>query len=408
MSRRRAARVVVLLVVAGAVRCAAQGGSSNLGGESSHPHRPSHTYVHDLPVTSDRCVVYTYYAPLKGAAHHSWAPDAIHQWRRSWSGAGWKPRVLTPAHARAHPEHDALEAFVKTLPTPNARDYESACFLRHLAVAVVGGGYLSDYDVVNVNLPPPPHCDWLPNDGELTTHEGTGIPSIVSGDAKAFETFVRRVMAIDVREVMRAVNTPGLVSDMVVTIYLASLTPEVGGREGFVGRPAACVVLRVTLFARRGGGTFEGEALSLSREMKRWSDDARRGREALVGGVHARSTVFTTPERVRQPPCDDRGVEVTPLVFHISNEVVLNYFGNAHRPSVMARWYDNLTVGQKQRLHAIDSVRTRVSAASTRPLLGGVDGWNGKLISPEIRHVSRFKRGECDSGRQADPFFRQQ
>jgi hypothetical protein len=56
------------------------------------------------------------------------------------------------------------------------------------------------------------------------------------------------------------------------------------------------------------------------------------------------NTVFTTPDRIRDPPCDDRGGEIAPMVFHISDEVMRRDFANAYRPGVMARWYENLTV----------------------------------------------------------------
>jgi hypothetical protein len=90
------------------------------------------------------------------------------------------------------------------------------------AYAAVGGGFLTDYDVVNVNLPPPPTCAWLPNRGELTAHEGTGIPSVVSGTARAFAAFAAAVTRVDRSRVMAAMGTAHL-SDMVVMIYLASL-----------------------------------------------------------------------------------------------------------------------------------------------------------------------------------------
>ena len=42
-------------------------------------------------------------------------------------------------------------------------EYEIACYLHHVAMAAVGGGTLTDFDVFNVNVPPSPGCDYLPN-----------------------------------------------------------------------------------------------------------------------------------------------------------------------------------------------------------------------------------------------------
>ena len=128
--------------------------------------------------TTDRCVVYTYVFGDGGA-------DELEAWRTSWSAAGWKPMVLTEEHAALHPKYEEYKSHFLTMPTINSVEYETGCFLRHVAMAVVGGGTMTDYDVVNVNVPPSPNCDFLPNDGALTTHENF-IPSIVSGDENAF------------------------------------------------------------------------------------------------------------------------------------------------------------------------------------------------------------------------------
>jgi hypothetical protein len=99
--------------------------------------------------TTDRCVVYTYYAELGTA----WAPAALQQWRRSWAAAGWKPRVLREAHASAHPKYAAFREVYAAMPTPNDGKYELACYVRHLAVAAVGGGCTRCMQLVALESP---------------------------------------------------------------------------------------------------------------------------------------------------------------------------------------------------------------------------------------------------------------
>jgi hypothetical protein len=166
--------------------------------------------------TEDRCVVYTYYAAMGmgGAAE-------IDVWKASWSNAGWKPVVLGEQHAALHPKYRQHKALFASMPTVNPTAYELACYLRHLAVAAVGGGTLTDYDVFNVNVPPSPNCDFLPNAGALTTHE-KWVPSVVTGNAAAFSGLVENMAdpARDWTEVMRATKQPHL-SDMIWALYFA-------------------------------------------------------------------------------------------------------------------------------------------------------------------------------------------
>ena len=118
--------------------------------------------------SDDRCIVYTYFDEVEGMDDQN---EIIESWAKTWSEAGWKPVIIGEVHARRHPRYDEFRARFAAMPTPNPSEYELACYLRHVAMAVVGGGYLADYDTLNVNVPPPPQCGYLPNGGALTVHQ---------------------------------------------------------------------------------------------------------------------------------------------------------------------------------------------------------------------------------------------
>lgn len=68
-------------------------------------------------------------------------------WRERWAAAGWDAVILNEYQARKHPFFDELDAVVSKFPTCNPTSYERACYLRWLALAQVGGGWMSDLDV---------------------------------------------------------------------------------------------------------------------------------------------------------------------------------------------------------------------------------------------------------------------
>lgn len=103
--------------------------------------------------------VYTYYhgmyeegMPNADAAEAQQQFDMINWWKRSWAKRGWAPRVLTQADAKRHPMFHPITERLKQLPTVNPIEYELACYHRWLAVAVMGGGFMSDYDVINYSF----------------------------------------------------------------------------------------------------------------------------------------------------------------------------------------------------------------------------------------------------------------
>ena len=224
--------------------------------------------------TNDRCVVYTYFQD-QGMGDDG----TVEAWKEIWSGAGWTPVVLNEDHARLHPDYEDFKKTVAKYPTTNPAGYETACYLRHLAMAAVGGGYLTDYDTINVNVPPSPNCDFMPFDGELTTHDGF-VPAMVSGSAEEFDRAAAAMKHADVAAVM-AETGQTMVSDMIILM-------------NFIAH----------------------------------------------GTVHARHTFYSAPNWMPTPPCDDEGVEI-PMMFHLSHDMMAKTIGG-DRETALREWTGKL------------------------------------------------------------------
>jgi hypothetical protein len=226
--------------------------------------------------SNGRCVVYTYFED-QGMGDG----PAVDAWRDVWSKAGWDPKVLTQKDAAKHPRYDEMVRRFMTYPTSNPAGYELACYLRYLAMVSAGGGFMSDYDVVNVNVPPPPKCDWLPNGGTFTTHEHF-VPSLATGSAAEFDRVASEFYDADVEDVLAATQSGHQVSDMILDLYLSK------------------------------------------------QNKIRVG-SSLVGAEH-----------VTESPCDDRG-DARPLLFHFSHSAMEQLGQTASdRPDTMRAWADRL------------------------------------------------------------------
>ena len=245
--------------------------------------------------SSDRCIVYTYFDEVDGMNDQN---EIINSWAKTWSEAGWNPMIIGEAHARRHPRYNELRARFDAFPTPNPSDYELACYLRHVAMGVVGGGYLADYDTMNVNVPPPPQCGYLANGGVLTVHQessmddGFGhapsrnvVPALVSGDAAAYEAFTNYMNEVDVGAVIGRFNILGMVSDMLFLQYA----------------------------------------------VENAGDLVRRTHSFI-------DTVLAVPD----PPCDSAGVEL-PMLFHFSHKTMeRNGMKGQLRGQTMTEWQRKL------------------------------------------------------------------
>jgi len=236
-------------------------------------------------VTNDRCMVYTFYDDI-GFDNVEQAGE-IDVWAQSYRKAGWKVGVLTSKDAKRHPLYNELIGKFNAFPTVNKKEYEVACFVRWLAVAAVGGGWMSDYDTFNVNLPPPPECNSLPYDGKLTTHQG-GVPALVSGTAEEYARFAQLMASTDANEYMAAqpAGAPQIISDMSLAMYYSP--------------------------------------------------------KGLINTV---ATFQKSPKTLQQPPCDADGSSIYPLIFHVPHHSMgeLQQSPEEPRKDVMQRWFSTVS-----------------------------------------------------------------
>lgn len=127
-------------------------------------------------------VIYTFYSTLVGKAQQD-EMALLELWKESWQAMGWEPIVLDESDVRFDDEAMAMASAFTKLPSINKKNLDYCCYLRWLAVAQAGGGFMCDYDVINYGF--------VPRDaGELTLYERS-VPCLVSGTAAEFMRVAR-------------------------------------------------------------------------------------------------------------------------------------------------------------------------------------------------------------------------
>jgi hypothetical protein len=124
--------------------------------------------------------IYTYHAPVDNLPYQYLL---LELWQKSWRAAGWNPLILTTEQAQFHPLYESLERhFYASLPTQNSAAYEWSCYARWLAMDFVGGGWMSDSDVINYSFfPIRPDTDTL-----TIFSQGNLCPCLVYGSASEY------------------------------------------------------------------------------------------------------------------------------------------------------------------------------------------------------------------------------
>lgn len=169
-----------------------------------------------------RQVMHTFYAHIESHERGTGMTDnddrnELQVWQEMWHAAGWDTKILTLADAQKHPDY---KEFSDKLEKDIFKVYDQLCFLRWLAMAANGGGWMCDYDVFpmpNFQKDPlfRPDSVWLPFEGKLTVYEYTaagGVPSIISAKASEWDRVAHLLLERQQKH--------GLLSDMFALINL--------------------------------------------------------------------------------------------------------------------------------------------------------------------------------------------
>ncbi len=135
-------------------------------------------------------IVYSYFHPLP-AMDHAVEQGLIILWQKSWRANDFLPVTLTHQMADAHPRAEEFLRLVRTFPSSNPAGYDLACWMRWLALAQVGGGLMTDYDVIAGAFSP--EFLALPND--VTVLDRGGVPCAVYATPEGAQQIVDDILA---------------------------------------------------------------------------------------------------------------------------------------------------------------------------------------------------------------------
>lgn len=121
-------------------------------------------------------------------------------WKDSWTAAGWYPKVLTLEEAKLHPNFENYTADLEKVPMLGAKnlgvnkEYNQLCYIRWLAMVVVGGGWMCDYDVLPLTQDLNPIFEGEFNVYSTNSKEKQATPCLMSGTHQGWDKMAHAIL----------------------------------------------------------------------------------------------------------------------------------------------------------------------------------------------------------------------
>lgn len=141
--------------------------------------------------------MYTFYHHVPTQAKESTDQETLDVWKEEWTRAGFDAQVLTLDDATSHPNFNSYKQTLQdSVALHRPIGYNQMCFYRWLAMATVGGGFMSDYDALPLQGSYDMAIglrDELPNDGKFTVYD-RHVPSLMAGSAEEWDRLSAKLL----------------------------------------------------------------------------------------------------------------------------------------------------------------------------------------------------------------------
>lgn len=141
--------------------------------------------------------IYSFYKPI-GIAQQPEEFACANLWKESWTKRGWNPVMLNLSHCNASPLLGKLSSKIALAQADASSEVRTRMewmltrFIRWCALHACGGGWMSDYDVVNLSFTPKIA---LHLEGEFGLHVVDGPAFLFYATAKYAEQVIQRFIA---------------------------------------------------------------------------------------------------------------------------------------------------------------------------------------------------------------------